>query len=64
MYRSYYASGLFGIVRVGPFQAGAQQLGHHYFVGRYPNVYDPTNLSITRLMARFLEVINSVESLV
>jgi hypothetical protein len=41
-----FASGAFGIVRVGYFQHGARQLGLHYHIGRYWDIYDPGSPAI------------------
>lgn len=63
MYRSYYNNSLFAIVRVGTFQTGAQQLSGHYSISQYPDIYSPHGTSVDRMVTKFLNVINSIQSL-
>ncbi|MBO1904022.1 hypothetical protein J4G37_03760 [Microvirga sp. 3-52] len=59
-YRSYFASGHFGIVRVGAFQRSATRMAQHYYIGRYFDIYDPAKVTVTQVASRFLDVIGSV----
>jgi hypothetical protein len=52
-YVSFFAMGLFGIVRVGAFQSGADQIGQHYCIRRYGSVYDPSISTIGAIASSF-----------
>ena len=45
-YVSLFATGAFGIVRVGAFHSGANYLGQHYSICRFGSVYDPSKNTI------------------
>lgn len=58
-YRWLFNTGAFGIVRVGKFSLGAKNLGHHFHVGRFAEVYsDP--MTIGRVEAKFLSALNAI----
>ncbi len=62
-YLSFFASGVFGIVRVGAFQRGAQQLGQYYHIGCYWDVFDSKSRALSKLQSRFKEVLSSIGDL-
>ena len=62
-YRSFFALGAFGVVRVGYFQAGARKIGDHFQIGRYWAIYNPGSPSISCLLARFRELLTNLHDL-
>lgn len=63
-YKSYFALGAFGIVRVGAFQAGARDLADHFSIDRYWAIYTPASRSVVLLLARFREILDRLDELV
>ncbi len=60
-YRDFFESGQFGIVRALGFQFGANQLGLHYHIVCYPNIYQRSAAaSMNALLDRFREVLASI----
>ena len=59
-YVSHFATGAFGIARVGEFQLSARRLGEHYHIGRFRAIYDPASHSASSLLARFRTVLATV----
>jgi hypothetical protein len=57
-YRSYFQNGLFGIVRVGPFQAGAMQLHQHYSIAGFSGIYESPSSAISDLEDALVDVLN------
>lgn len=57
-YRPFFESGQFGIVRASGFGLGASQLGVHYKIARYPDIYDRHHAtSMQALLDRFSEIL-------
>ena len=62
-YVSHFASGAFGIARVGAFQQSARRLGDHYHIGQFHAIYDSNNHAILHLIANFRIVLNNLGQL-
>ncbi len=63
-YVSLFAMGSFGVVRAGGFHRGASRLGKHYSIGRFGNVYDPSNAAVNNITASFREMLKNLSNYV
>jgi len=61
-YVSLFACGMFGIARVGGFQAGSQTLANHYSISPYNAIYDTAGLSIGELQSSFKTMLGMIGS--
>ncbi len=60
-YRPFFANGQFGIVRARGFGLGASQLGAHYEIRRYSNIYErPRQFAMRALLNRFSELLDTL----
>ena len=62
-YRSFFARGAFGVVRVGGFSAGARRLGHHYYVERNGDVYTRP-ATILEIEASWMKLLDEIDLLI
>lgn len=61
IYRAFFATGAYGVVRAGGFSRGARNLGRHYHVRRHEGIYGPG--AIAAVEARFLQVLDDVDNI-
>lgn len=61
IYRAFFATGAFGVVRAGNFGPGASDLGFHYHIRRHAEIY--TAGVMAAVEDRFVEVLDSIDTL-
>lgn len=60
-YRPFFSNGQFGIVRASGFGLGASQLGIHYKIARYSDIYERRHArSMRALLDRFTQILDAL----